>query len=245
MTTALQAPRLERLYGVQGPTEDELKAKVPDELQNVQCLQCGGLMTLIKAFVRKNDFLTTTYQCHTQKAGKMCLFVLQATNSVPFYMRPQDFDDGDVSVLEKAHETIPAKDVEKLVVEKKITPKATFEGVPEKPIYPGDGKRTTINTVLWNFFWDTYMDKGKVPKDALEKIVRETKSKPGDRKLEAKIDAALSVQAVKDLITSRSGYVVRLSDGHYDVTGKTRGAKGFLGEPWSTDSYKKTHGFPL
>jgi hypothetical protein len=224
------------LFGKTPETEDSLKDKASATRHDVQCTTCGGLLTLIKVSKRKGDYETTTYQCHNVKHGKMCLEVHTVTDSVPFYMRPGDFDSGDAGWQAAAPETVPAADLEGLATTEVFKPKPVFSGVPAKPEYPGT--RATVNKIIWEFFWTSIMTKGKVDRDKMEKFVRQTAtvSKP-------KIEAALST--VMTWIPERTGYEIKLVGGFYEVARKNArlGGKGLIGEPFSTPEYKKVHGF--
>jgi hypothetical protein len=166
----------------------------------------------------------------------MCLIVSQVTDSVNYFMRPGDFDKADIGWKTGAKDTIPAEQVKGLVAKKQVEPKKSFDGIPpQKPIYPGN--RVTINKVTWDFFWDNIMATGRVNHDALVAHVLANTPK----KMETK--ARISLRDLPSLITTRSGYLIRKNEGDWIVFGKGRGGKGLIGEPFSTESYRKIHGF--
>lgn len=223
-------------------TEDDLLRGV--EFTEVVCPKCQGLMTCVKGPLNPMDkgkptgYQTTTWQCHNRGRGKggMCLAVNVFTDSVEYYMRPGDFDKGDIGWKDGITQTVPAADVSGLVAAKQVATKQAFTGVPAKPIYPGN--RATVNKQIWDYFWDHILKDGRVSKNDLEVYVKSVATVADNKR-----DHQLAT--LTTWIPERTGYAVKLSDGFYEVTGKAPrlGGKGLIGEPFSTPEYKKVHGF--
>jgi hypothetical protein len=232
----LPPTRTERIFNAEPITEEDLKKEASPHRREISCPKCSSTMTMIKVSNRKDDYETTTYQCHGAKAGgKLCLLVMSLTDSVPFYMRPGDFDKGDAGWQAGHTQTVPQKDAEALVKAKVVAPKAAFAGVAHRPIYPGN--KSTLNKVIWDLFWDDIMKDGKCKKLSLEARTVVAKGQ------NSKTDAAL--KSVTQWITERTGYAIKLQDDHYVISGKTVGGKGAAGQPFSDESYRKLHGFPI
>jgi len=251
VTTATLPPtRTERLFGSAPVTEDDLLKGV--EFDVVICPKClslghsGRQMTCVKGPTnplkdgKPTGFQTVTWQCHNRGRGpgEMCLMVVTTTDSVGYYMRPGDFDKGDIGWKDAVAETVPAADVSGLVTAKQVKVKQAFTGVPAKPIYPGT--RATVNKQIWDYFWDHIMRDGKVSKKDLEAYVKSVATVAATKR-----DRQLAT--LTDWIPERTGYSVKLVGDSYEVTGKAArlGGKGPIGEPFSTPEYKKAHGFPI
>ncbi len=246
MPTAVLPPtRTERLFGAKPVTEADFLPGI--EYAGVVCPKCCGEMTCVKPPVtpivdgKSTGFQTVTWQCHNPAPGTksgLCLMVSVVTDSVEYYMRPGDFDKGDIGWKAGVKDTIPAADVKPLVKSKQIVGKKAFEGVPVKPVYPGE--RATVNKILWDEFWNQIFANGEVDKNKLETYVRATATVAFH-----KVDNAL--KTLMQWIPQRTGYAVKLVDGKYKVTGKAAhlGGKGIIGLPFSDPEYRKVHGFPL
>jgi predicted RNA-binding Zn-ribbon protein involved in translation (DUF1610 family) len=236
----MPALRAEKLGQVPDSAK-ELIERVPEDLRNLPCPKCGALMVIVKA---NSDRMYTTYtaQCHTTvsklvprekgslKVESICGLVIQLTDSVRNLLRPGDFMSHDIGWKDVAETTILLQDAAK------ILPKTEkFEGIKIKPEYPGQKK--TINKCLFDEFWFLYCaHNGEVEKSELDRIIKRQR---GDNPKTAE-----ALRTFASMYISRTGYSIQLRNGIYTVVGRTIGAKGLLGQPYSDESYRKVHGFP-
>lgn len=213
-------------------TSKSLNNKLPYWAKSALCVKCGGLLAPIKAKADTQYGETITFQCHNMKNGKMCLLVVQVTESVSNMMRPGDFHPSDVGWKHVAPETVSAE-----VAEAAVSP-VEFEGPKVAPDSPW--QRKTVLSALWDGFWLSYMSNTYRPVADKEFVMSHAIAVKG-ASFTQKIKEEL--ENLPEWMNFRTGYVISLSNGAFSIVGKTQGGEGITALPYSDPKYRKKFGF--
>jgi len=204
----------------------EVKKDLPAWAKEVQCPVCHGLMVPIRVKPDRQWGETITYQCHNNlPSGKICFAVIQVTTTVGYFMRPGDFSVSEFDWRQVAPETVPATSQ----LAAALSP--STHSVPAIP--PCPWIRETASRVAWNAFWGPVKPRKPVirPVAEIEQAVISCKGdSPKVRKL---------LSTLPSWMAERTGYVVAVRSGNYELIGKTTGSL----EPFVDEKYRKTHGF--